>query len=258
MMLRLSLILGLVILIVAFAPLITSTDPMKTNPQIQFRPPSRENLLGTDSLGRDVLSRLLYGGRQTLSTAATALVIALVPGVVLGLVAGSEQGWLDQIIIVFINVLLSIPGLMIALLILTLLGRGILPLAVAIGISQIAPCASVVRSAVMAIRSSTYIAAGYGLGANRWYILIRYILPNIQSTLWAYAGVIFSYSILNSAALSFLGLGSELGVPEWGRMLAEGRAALHLAPWIGLAPGLAITLTVWAVNRIADEVGGQN
>jgi peptide/nickel transport system permease protein len=136
--------------------------------------------------------------------------------------------------------------------ILTLLGRGIVPLSLAVGIALIASHARLTRSAVIQVRSMAYIEAAQAVGASRWHILRAYILPNIQPTLLAYTAVIFSYSILNGAALSFLGLGSEPGVPDWGAMLYENRATLLTAPWASLAPGVAITLTVLAANALAD------
>ncbi len=249
------LILGVILFFVILAPVLTPLDPMKTNPTLQFQPPSGDNILGTDSLGRDVWTRVLYGGQSTLLMAIFALLIAIIPGVTLGLLAGTGQRWLDRMIGALTSALLAVPSLVVALVVLTLLGRGILSLSIAVGLSQIAPCAAVTRAAVQGVRSLTYIEAGYGLGATRRRILLRHILPNIQPTLMAYAGVVFGYSVLNGAALSFLGLGGELGTPDWGIMLAEGRAAFRIAPWIGIAPGLAITATIWSVNTLADHIG---
>jgi ABC-type dipeptide/oligopeptide/nickel transport system permease subunit len=113
------------------------------------------------------------------------------------------------------------------------------------------------RNAVLTIRSETYVDAAVALGANSLYILWQHILPNIRPALLAYSGVVFSYTLLNSAALSFLGVGNEPGTPDWGVILAEGRAAFRTAPWIGIAPGVAITLLVWAVNDLADRVGAR-
>ena len=249
------LVLGIIFAASIFAPILTTSDPLKTHPSLQFQAPDSTYLLGTDSLGRDVWSRLLYGGRRTLLTSALALVIAFVPGVTLGLLAGAGQHWLDLFITTLINGLLAIPGLIVALVILTLLGRGIFSLPIAVGLAQIAPCASITRATVQAIRSALYIEAGYGLGATRRHILLRYILPNILPTLLAYAALIFGYATLNGAALNFLGLGGEPGTPDWGVMLAEGRSAFRLAPWISLVPGLAITATIWSVNALADQIG---
>jgi peptide/nickel transport system permease protein len=179
-------------------------------------------------------------------------VIATVPGITLGLV-GTFAG-VDHLVAVLINAVLAFPGLLLALLIMTLLGQGAVPLALATGITQIAPYARVTRSAVISIRSLGYVDAARGLGATRLRLVVAHILPNILTTILAYTGVIFAYAILNSAALSFLGLGGEPGVPDWGVMLYEGRQAFRSAPWIAAAPGLAITLTVILVNRAVDRI----
>jgi len=249
------ILLVLILAAVIFAPFLATFDPLKTNPSLQYQPPGSGYILGTDSLGRDVWSRVLFGGQSTLLMAALATVIAFIPGLMLGLLAGAGQRWLDLIMVTLTNAMLAVPGLIVALVVLTLLGRGIVALSIAIGLSQIAPCIAVTRAAVQGVRSSTYIEAGYGLGATRIHILLSHILPNIQPTLLAYAAIIFGYSALNGAALSFLGLGGEPATPDWGVMLAEGRAAFRIAPWIGIAPGLAITATVWAVNALADQIG---
>jgi len=253
MRLPLGILLNIVIL-VFLAPLIAPTDPMRTDPASQLQPPGEGHPLGTDLLGRDVLSRVLYGGQRTLVVAALATIIAVIPGIVLGLLAGTSGGRLDDVIGLLLNALLAFPSLILALVVLTLLKAGILPLALATGIAQVASYARVTRSAVIAVRGMGYVEAARAAGASDWHLTINHILPNIQTPLLAYMGVVFSYSILNSAALSFLGLGGEPGVPDWGVILAEGRTAFRAAPWIGIAPGLAITATVWAVNRLADQL----
>jgi len=240
------------LLFVIVAPLLAPADPMQTNPANQFQAPSGQYWLGTDLLGRDVLSRAFYGGQRTLLIAAVATGIALIPGVLLGLVSGMTGA--DRWIAVFINAVLAFPGLLLALLVLTLVGQGAAQLALATGVTQIAPCARVTRSAVIAVRSTGYIEAARGLGASRLRLIFWHIVPNILTTILAYSGVIFAYSILNSAALSFLGLGGQPGIPDWGAMLYEGRQAFRVAPWIAAAPGIGITLTVILVNRAADRI----
>ncbi len=238
------------LIFVVAAPLAAPYDPLRTDPSHQLQAPSPDHLLGTDLLGRDVLSRAFYGGQHTLLIAALATAIALLPGVALGLLALAA----DRPVAVLINALLAIPGLLLALLIMTLLGQGALPLALATGLTQIAPCARVTRSAALSVRSLGYVEAARSLGATRWRLLRAHILPNIAVTVLAYAAVIFAYAILNSAALSFLGLGGEPGIPDWGVLLYEGRQAFRTAPWIAAAPGLSITLTIMLVNRAADRL----
>ncbi len=250
------LTLGLIVSVLLAVPILFPADPMQTDPQNAMQPPTASHPLGTDMLGRDVFSRVLYGGQRTLLITITATIITIGGGAVLGLAAGlSDNRWLDTAATILTNALLALPGLLLALVILTLLGAGALPLALATGLAQVGTYARVTRAAVITIRSMQYVEAAAALGAAPRRILFQHIWPNIQPVLLAYAGVVFSYNLLNGAALSFLGLGGEPGTPDWGVMLAEGRAALRAAPWVGLAPGLAITLTVMAVNRLAREWG---
>ncbi len=247
----LTIIVGLSLL----SPLLTDYDPLKTNTDQLNQPPSGEHLLGTDLLGRDVLSRLLYGGQRSLWVTALAALVAVLPGLCLGLLAGWFGGWVDRGIMTAVHTLLAFPALILALICLTLLGRGTVPLALATGLAQMAGYVSVVRTTVIGARTQMYVEVAQSVGAADGWILMHHILPNVQGTVLAFAGVVFSYSLLNSAALSFLGLGGEPGIPDWGVMLAESRMAFRAAPWVSIAPGLAIMLTVMAVNRLADQVG---
>ncbi|MEP7293213.1 MAG: ABC transporter permease [Chloroflexota bacterium] len=249
---RAPLFLLVFVVALLLAPLIAPADPLHTDAAHQFQPPGAAHLLGSDLLGRDVLSRALYGGQHTLLIAALATAIAVVPGVLLGLLGAF--GWASRLTAILINALLAFPGLLLALMILTLAGQGALPLALATGFTQIAPCARVTRAAVLGVRSLGYVEAARSLGAGRGRMIFAHILPNILTTLLAYSAVIFAYAILNSAALSFLGLGGEPAVPDWGVMLSEGRQAFRVAPWIAAVPGVMITLTIMLVNRAADRL----
>lgn len=243
----------LLMLLVGIAPLFAPADPMRTDAARQLEAPSSEHLLGTDLLGRDVLSRTLYGGQHTLVIAALAALVAMIPGVLFGLL--SVISWADRLVSILMNAVLAFPGLLLALMIMTVLGQGVLPLLLATGLTQIAPCARVTRSAVLGVYHLGYVEAARGLGATRLRVIFAHVLPNILPTVLAYATVIFAYAILNSAALSFLGLGGEPGIPDWGVMLYEGRQAFRTAPWIAAAPGVAITVTVLMVNRAAERLG---
>jgi peptide/nickel transport system permease protein len=246
--------LGVILLLVIFAPLLAPSDPLRIDEEALMVAPfqSPQHPLGTDRLGRDVLSRALYGGQHTLMIAGGATLLAVTIGLMFGLLAGAGN-WADRIISTLLNALLAIPGLILAFVVLTLLGRGEISLALATGIAQVAPYARVVRGAVIGTESATYVEAAEALGATRGRILLRHILPNISTTLLAYGAAVFSYCILNSAALSFLGFGAEPGTPDWGVMLAEGRAGFRTAPWVSFVPGVLITLVVAAVNRISNE-----
>lgn len=245
-----AILIGLV-LFVLLTPTLAPYDPMQTAPVNQLAPPSSAHLLGTDLLGRDVLSGTLVGGQHTLLIAALATTIAVIPGLLIGLLAVFST--LDRLLSAFMNAILAFPGLLLALLVLTLVGQGAFALALATGVTQIAPCARVIRAAVISVRSSAYVEAARSLGASESRLIAAHILPNILPTALAYIGVVFAYAILNSAALSFLGLGGQPGIPDWGVMLYEGRQAFRTAPWIAFAPGIAITLTVMLVNRAADR-----
>jgi peptide/nickel transport system permease protein len=243
-------ILGTVII----GPYLVPLDPMRTDPASQLQPPSFQHLLGTDLLGRDVFSRVLHGGRLTLLIAALATLLAVSAGLLIGGIAGLWPERIGSLLIFGVHALLAVPGLVIALVVVTLMGRGSGSSIVALGIAQIAPVAYMTRTTVLGVRSEIYIDAALSLGAAPFHILSQHVLPNIQPVILSYAGVVFSYMILNGAALSFLGVGNEPGIPDWGVMLAEGRAAFRTAPWIGIAPGAAITLLVWTVNDLAGRI----
>jgi peptide/nickel transport system permease protein len=242
-------VVGILVLLVS-PVLLPLADPMTTRADI-LEPPQAAYPLGTDALGRDVLSRMIYGGRHTVSVAIIASLIALIPGTAMGILLGLAGDSADRAAMVVVNTLLAVPGLVFALVVLTLLGSG--AVALAIGASQVMIVAQVMRGAVRSSRRAGHIEAARSLGAGWGHIVWWHILADIRPIVLAYAGVVFSYSLLNGAALSFLGLGVELGQPDWGAMLAEGRSYVREAPWISLFPGLAITLTVMAVNGIADR-----
>ncbi len=235
------LTLVLLLLLPALAPF----DPMQTDPGSPMQPPSGAHLLGTDMFGRDVLSRVLVGGRTTFLTALTATLIAVVPGMSLGLLA---RGPWAQALDTLNLALLALPGLLLAFVVLTLVGvEGV---ALGVGLAQVAPCVQVARGLADQIRAEPYIESAIAAGAHELRVTARHVLPNALPVLAAYATVIFSYSLLNSAALAFLGFGT--GAAEWGLMLAEGRAVLRDAPWVSVAPGAALTALVMTLTTLAD------
>jgi ABC-type dipeptide/oligopeptide/nickel transport system permease subunit len=237
-----------------FAPLLAPHDPMQTDREALTQPPDSRHLLGTDQLGRDVFSRLLYGGRTSTGLALIALGIGVITGGSIGLVAGFFGGRVDQMLLLVINALLSIPGLLIGLMIVTLLGQGLLSAALAVGISQTAPFAQVARTLAISNRNTTYVTAAYAIGATRFHIWRQHIVPACLPLLRTQTGVTFSYCLMNIAAFGFLGLVGTPGLPEWGVMLAEGREAIREAPWISTAPGLAISLVVFSINSLIDDL----
>lgn len=246
------LFLGMVALQSIAAPWIASADPMAVQVAAQFQPPGLRHLAGADLFGRDVWSRLLYGGRLTLGIGLLATLVSMLPGVALGLLAGFYQGWLDALISRAVDVLLSIPYLLLALGVVALLGPGAINVALAIGVAGIANTVRVVRAAVVGVRKRPYILAAYAVGCTPRRILLRHILPNVIGPIVVIATLQMGWAILNVAALNFLGVGVPPGTPEWGAMLNEGRGFIRQAPWVAAAPGTLLTLTVLAVNVLGD------
>jgi peptide/nickel transport system permease protein len=229
-------------------PVFAPYDPMQTHTENINTPPDNIYLMGTDMLGRDVLSRMLYGGQRTVFTAFAATLIAVIPGALIGLSAGYYGGWLERLVIVVNNALLAFPGMIFAFVVATLTGQSAGSIALAVGLAQVAAVMQVARSAAVSIRNATYIEGATAIGASQVYILWRYIFPNCLPILMSYGLIVFSYCILNSAALSFLGFGDQPGIPDWGVMLAEGRGVFREAPWVSFYPGMAITLIVFIIN----------
>jgi ABC-type dipeptide/oligopeptide/nickel transport system permease subunit len=246
-----ALVLFVVVIVTVFASVLAPYDPMQIHEMI-LQPPSKAHLLGTDNLGRDLFSRLLYGGQYTLSIAMIATVIALVSGIVFGILWGLSSHWLESVMTVVMSAILALPSFLIALVILTILGKGMLQIALAVGVSQIGLVIQVVRGAIMSVRSAPYIESALAVGATRQRIILYYILPNILPVVIAYGGVVLGYSLLNGSALTFLGLG-ELGVPDWGVILAEGRAVFDVAPHIAISAGILITSVVFSVNVLVER-----
>lgn len=244
----------LLILFMVILPSIAPLDPLKTNPDIALSQPSKQHLLGTDLLGRDVLSRVLHGGRHTIQVALLATLFSASIGGVLGVLAGVASKYIDLVLSSVTDALLAIPPLVIALVVITVIGRGEWQISIAIGLSQIANFAKVTRGVTKSIYSQTYIESAIASGATPTQIIYRHILPNISPIVMSYIGVVFSYCILNGSALSFLGLGAELGTPDWGMLMNEGRAILHIVPSVTLVSGLCIAFVVAIVNTITNRI----
>jgi peptide/nickel transport system permease protein len=247
-------VLAIAILCALLAPWLAPYPPNEISLGEQLQAPSRAHLLGTDFYGRDLLSRLLYGARVTLSIAALAVGIALVAGIAVGLVAGWSRGWLGQGWVALIDLLLAFPALLLALLVVALLGAGLSALAIAVGIAGIPAYARVVRSIGLSVRSASYVDAARAMGASTGHILLRHLWPNAIEPAIALATADVGRVILYVAALGFLGLGAAPPQAEWGLMLYEGRQYLATAPWASMVPGLALALTVVAVTLLGDAV----
>jgi ABC-type dipeptide/oligopeptide/nickel transport system permease subunit len=217
-------------------------------------PPSAAHWLGADHLGRDILSRLLFGARWTLGAALIAATVAAIPGILVGLLAGYCGDRIDTLINRALEVLLAFPRLLLALGIVALSGRGLLYVALATGLVGIPMVARVVRGAALVARHETYIEATRALGADDASIVRRHVWPNVAGTALVAVTLQMGWAILDVSALSFLGLGPPLGTPEWGTMLNEARIVLRAAPWAALVPGLALALTVLIINLLGDAL----
>lgn len=246
------IIVALVTLAAIFAPWLTPHDPVKVNAAARMQPPSTEYLLGTDQYGRDTLTRILYGGRTSLGVAGVAVAFSLLFGVVLGLLAGYYQGWVDVAVMRLTDVVLSFPAILLAIALLAFFGTGFQNLVLAIGIVYIGPFTRVVRAAVLSLREELYVESSRAIGNRDWRTLFFVILPNAFSPLVVEITLRLAYAILAEASLSFLGLGAQPPAASWGQMIAEGRRYLQLTPWPTVAPGLAIMLAVLGLNLLGD------
>ena len=246
------LVLVLLSLVALSAPLLAPYDPLKVQARKALRPPSAEFFLGTDQYGRDVLSRTIYGTRISLLVGCISVSIAAASGLLIGLVAGYYGGLVDHVCMRCMDIMLAFPGILLALAIVSILGPSLANLMIAVGVSAIPAYARLVRGAVLSAKQNLYVEAARVVGCSSGAILVRHILPNVAAPVMVLCTLGMGTAILAAAALSFLGLGSQPPTPEWGRMLSEGRAYLREHWWIATAPGLAILITVLAMNLLGD------
>lgn len=246
------LILVLLGLAALLAPLLPLQDPIQIDPLHALYSPGAPYVFGSDQYGRDVLSRVIYGGRVSLVVGPIAVGIGLVPGVITGLLAGYYTGWMDVVLMRLIDVMLAFPGILLALGIVAVLGPSLTSLMIAVGISSIPTYARLTRGSVLSARQNLYVDAARVVGAGDGSILVRHILPNVVAPVIVVATLGVGAAILVAATLSFLGLGSQPPTAEWGRMLSEGRQYLREQWWIATCPGLSIMVTVLALNMLGD------
>jgi peptide/nickel transport system permease protein len=244
----------LLILIFAalFAPLLTPFDPAKMSPPDARQPPSREHLLGTDHFGRDELTRILYGGRLSLRIGLVAVAIGLSVGGLLGAIAGYRGGWLDEVISRFIDILLAFPGILLAIAVVAVLGPDLWNLMIAVGIGTVPRFARLVRGQALAAREFDYVTAARALGCTHPTIVARHLIPNVMAPIIVFATLAIAETIIVGASLNYLGLGAKPPTAEWGLMLAESRDEIRRSWWLPTFPGLAIMLTVIAINAVGD------
>lgn len=250
-------IIGLIILITfvfaaVLAPWLSPYDPVGRDYRMRLKPPSRQHWLGTDYLGRDILTRIIYGARISLQVGLISVGIALLIGTFIGSLAGFYGGLTDLIVMRFIDVMMAFPSILLAIAIMAILGPELTNAMIAIGIVAIPTYTRIVRSSVLAIKESEYIEAARALGLRNQHIIVRHVLPNCLAPLIVQATLGVATAILDAAGLSFLGLGAQPPTPEWGAMLAECRQYLRQAPWTVAFPGLAIVVTVMGLNLLGD------
>lgn len=239
-------------LVAIFAPLLAPHDPYQVDLVNKLKKPSLEYLMGTDDKGRDVLSRLIYGTRLSLSVGFVAVFIGAFFGIILGLLAGYYGKWIDAIIMRVVDVLLAFPGILLALGIVSALGPGLINVMIAIGIFSIPMFARIVRGSTLSVKKLEYIDAIRSLGASDARIIFLHIFPNVVSPIIVQASLRLATAILTASGLSFLGLGAQPPLPEWGAMLSNGRDFLFNVPTLALFPGLAISTLVIAFNIFGD------
>jgi peptide/nickel transport system permease protein len=238
--------------IALFAPNIAPYDPLRVNPINALLPPSPEHWMGTDALGRDVLSRVIHGTRISLRLGVVSVSIALSLGMLIGVLAGYLGGRIDGVLMRLIDVLLAFPSLVLALVAVFALGPGLTNAMIAVGISSIPAFARITRAEVLSAKENLYVQGAQALGASAAVVMFRHILPNVVAPNIVMGALMTGTAILAGAALSFLGLGAQSPTPEWGLMLSQGRGFMSMAWWLTLFPGLGIVLTVISLNLLGD------
>jgi peptide/nickel transport system permease protein len=246
--------IGLLFFIAVFADVIAPFGMREQNLQNVLQSPTWQHWLGTDDLGRDVLSRIIYGTRTSLIIGVSSVSIALAIGGILGLLSGYFKGVIDIIIMRFSDVLLAIPSILLAIAIVASFGSGMFNMIVAIAIGNIAIFARIIRSSVMTIAERQFIEASHALGSSHLRILVKHILPNVLSPIIVQSSLGIAFAILSAAGLGFIGLGLEASVAEWGLMLSSGRAYIRTQTYLTIYPGVAIMLTILAFNMLGDGI----
>jgi len=245
-------IMGAFVVTAVLAPVLAPYDPIEQSLVERRRPPSSQHPLGLDDLGRDILSRIIFGSRKSLQVGVLSVGLAIVVGTAIGALSGYLGGWVDALVMRVMDIMLAFPALLLAIAIVTILGPGLLNMLYAIGIVSIPVYARVVRASVLSVKVQDYVLAARSVGARPARILFSHVLRNCFTPLIVQGTLGIGTAILDAAGLSFLGLGARPPTPEWGAMLGQGRYAMFTAPHIVLFPGLAIMLTVLGFNLLGD------
>lgn len=234
------------------APWIAPYDPLATDLYARLQPPSLQHPLGTDNLGRDLLSRIIWGARVSLKVGVISVGIGMTAGVLIGLIGAYFGGFTEKSIFSFVDLLLSIPSLLLALAVVATLGPGIVQVMVAVGISLVPAFARVTRGSVLTVKEQNYVTAARALGASHSDIMLRHILPNVLTPIIVLATLNCAFALIMEAALSFLGIGVQPPDPTWGSILSEGQTTIRTASWVSIFSGLSITVTVMGFNLLGD------
>lgn len=245
-------IIVLLLLVAALGPLIMPYDPNLSDMSKSFIKPDIHHWFGTDQLGRDILSRIIAGARISLTVGLSAVIISLTLGVILGSIAGYFGGKTDIIIMRFMDMMLAIPSILLAIAFMAALGKGIDKAVIAIGLVSIPEYARIVRGSILSVKENDYVQAARVIGNKSSRIIFRHILPNVMSSIVVRATLGISTAVLDTAALGFLGLGVQPPFAEWGDMLGRARGFIFTAPYTLIFPGIAITITVLAFNLLGD------
>jgi peptide/nickel transport system permease protein len=247
-----GIVVAVFFVVALFAPLLAPADPLKGRLGARLQAPSTAHWLGTDELGRDVLSRVLYGARITVRIQLAAVGLALAVGAALGLIAGYVGRWVDQLIMRFMDILMAFPGIFLALAIIAALGTGLGNVIIAAGIFLVPQFARVVRASVLTLKDMEFVQAARALGQGDLPIIVRYLLPNSLAPIIVQTSLRMATVLLTASGLSFLGLGVQPPSPEWGAMLSNARSYMITAPHVAMIPGLAIALVVLGFNLLGD------
>ncbi len=241
----------LVVLTTLSSPLIAGTDPLAMNPQFRLKPPSSEHMLGTDMFGRDIFTRVLYGGQVSLAIGVGTAALATTVGTILGLIAGAGQAS-DKILMRIMDGMMAIPGILLAIALATIFGSGVLTVIVALAVPEVPVVARLVRSLTLTLREQAFVEAAQSYGTGPLRILFKYILPNALAPIVVQATYICGLAILFEAYLGFVGVGVPPEHPSWGNIVAEGRTFVLIAPHLIVYPSVVIAVVVLAINLIGD------
>jgi peptide/nickel transport system permease protein len=250
-------IIGLVVMILLilsalFASVLTDYDPIQRDVRGRLQTPNTEHWLGTDALGRDVYTRIIYGGRLSLWIGFASVILSIVTGVPLGLISGYSGGFVDSLIMRIMDLILAFPGIIFAIWLVSMLGPGVNQVILAIGFWSLPTYSRVIRGSVLSIKEVDFVLASRALGGNYWTVLFKHILPNVVAPIIIISSLSISSAILAGSSLSFLGLGAQPPAPEWGALLADGRPYIRTAWWLMIFPGMMLTIIVLASNLFGD------